>query len=66
MLRKSLSVACALAIVVMAGSPAGQRALVPSLAAAPSLTDLRSPEELKALFNKDAGKVRLVLLVSPT
>ncbi len=66
MLRKSLSIACAVAIVVMAGSPAVDRTLVPSLAAAPRLTDLRSPEELKALFNNEAGRVRLVLLVSPT
>jgi hypothetical protein len=34
--------------------------------AASKLADLRGTEELKALFNKDAGRVRLVLLVSPT
>jgi len=34
--------------------------------AAARLTDLRGTEELKTLFNKDAGRVRLVLLVSPT
>ena len=34
--------------------------------AAPSLTNLKDVEELKTLFNRDAGKVRLVLLVSPT
>jgi hypothetical protein len=34
--------------------------------AAPSLSDLRGVEELKTLFAEDAGKVRLVLLVSPT
>lgn len=35
-------------------------------AAVAPLTDLRSIDELKALFNRDVGKVRLVLLLSPT
>jgi hypothetical protein len=34
--------------------------------AAPELTDLRGVDELRSLFNNDAGKVRLVLLLSPT
>ena len=34
--------------------------------AAPKLSDLRGVDELKTLFNQDAGKIRLVLLVSPT
>jgi hypothetical protein len=34
--------------------------------AAQKVTDLRSVDELKTLFNQDNGKVRLVLLVSPT
>ena len=34
--------------------------------AAPTLSDLKSVEELKTLFNQDRGKPRLVLLLSPT
>lgn len=34
--------------------------------AAGSLTDVKGVEELKALFNRDVGRVRLVLLLSPT
>ena len=34
--------------------------------AAPTLTDLKSVDELKTLFNQDRGKPRLVLLLSPT
>jgi len=36
------------------------------LVAAPGLADLQGVDELKALFNRDVGKVRLVLLLSPT
>jgi len=39
---------------------------VSRLVAAPSLADLQGVDELKALFNRDVGKVRLVLLLSPT
>lgn len=35
-------------------------------AAKTSLTDLKSVEDLKRLFNADVGKTRLVLLLSPT
>ena len=34
--------------------------------AAPTLTDLKSVDELKTLFSQDRGKPRLVLLLSPT
>ena len=30
------------------------------------LTDIQSSETLRAQFNKDVGKTRLILLVSPT
>jgi hypothetical protein len=52
--------AAVLALGIVRG---GERAIV---SAAAKLADLRGVEELKTLFNKDAGKVRLVLLVSPT
>jgi hypothetical protein len=34
--------------------------------AAPKLADLRGVDDLKTQFNQDQGKIRLVLLVSPT
>ncbi len=34
--------------------------------AAPGLSDLKGVDELRTLFNSDVGKVRLVLLLSPT
>jgi hypothetical protein len=32
----------------------------------PTLTNISSVEELKARFNADAGKPRIILLLSPT
>jgi hypothetical protein len=32
----------------------------------PSLEDISTPEPLKARFNGDAGKARIILLLSPT
>jgi hypothetical protein len=60
------SIACAVAILVTGVSQAGRGPLSGSLVAAPSLIDLRSSDELKTQFNRDGGRVRLVLLVSPT
>jgi len=44
------------------------RAAVPQATAtpAPVLTDLHTPDDLKARFNQDVGVPRLILLVSPT
>ena len=33
---------------------------------APTLQDLQTVDEIRAMFNRDAGKVRLILLLSPT
>ena len=38
----------------------------PVATAAPKLSDLKGVDELRSLFNADVGKVRLVLLLSPT
>ena len=42
---------------VLGGCAGGSRA---------TMSDLRSVDELKARFNRDAGKPRVVLLLSPT
>jgi hypothetical protein len=66
MSQKPRSMACALAVLVIAIAQPGQGSLSPSLIAATNLTDLQSVDDLKAIFNRDAGNVRLVLLASPT
>jgi hypothetical protein len=38
----------------------------PQIAGPAAIQDLRGLDELKTMFNRDAGKVRLVLLLSPT
>ena len=57
------------ALVVLIVATTWAPSLIPSHAvatAASKLTDLRGVDELKTLFNQDKGKIRLVLLVSPT
>lgn len=63
---RPFAAAAALAILLGAGVPAAQPLTEPRASAAPALRDLRSVDELKALFNHDAGRVRVVLLLSPT
>jgi hypothetical protein len=60
-------VAAALATWLLVGwHVPSARGYAPVAAAAATLTDLKDVDELRALFNDDAGKVRLVLLLSPT
>ncbi len=61
---RRLTVLATLVVVTTWGPSLVRSAVVAT--AAPKLTDLRGVEELRALFNQDKGKVRLVLLVSPT
>ena len=54
-----------LTLISLVGGPS-RTGDVSRLVAAASLADLQGVDELKALFNRDVGKVRLVLLLSPT
>ena len=65
---KSRTVVAAIAALVSFG-PMGPKAAwtsAPAVYAAPTLSDLKGVDELKTLFNRDRGKPRLVLLLSPT
>ena len=66
MLKRRRLIAVGLAALVLLTVRVGSLEIAPSLVAAPRLSDLRGVDELKDLFNKDAGKTRLILLVSPT
>lgn len=54
-------------IVLVAPARPPVHASTPTMAAGqPTLTDLQGVDDLRTIFNRDAGTVRLVLLVSPT
>ena len=62
-----LLVACGAPSTATTSTPPGDVALAQATAApAPVLTDLHTPDDLKARFNQDAGVPRIILLVSPT
>jgi hypothetical protein len=53
-------------LLLLSGSLRSSDAYAPVAAGAPKLADLKGVDELRSLFNADNGKVRLVLLLSPT
>jgi hypothetical protein len=54
------------ALLLLGGYFPPARASAPVATAASTLKDLKGVDELRSLFNNDVGKVRLVLLLSPT
>jgi len=66
-MRNVRVVAAALGTLLMfSGYLPSTGAYAPVATAAPRLSDLKGVDELRTLFNSDVGKVRLVLLLSPT
>ena len=63
-LHRSVSMIVSLCAALVISAPALRP--VDAAASRAALTDLHSVDELKALFDTDVGKTRLVLLVSPT
>ena len=64
MMKRLRVVAAALGVLLLFGGYIPSSA--PVATAAPKLSDLKGVEEFQTLFNNDVGKVRLVLLLSPT
>ena len=66
MLKRTRLIGVSVAALVLVSTRGEPTVAPPLIVAAPNLTDLRGVDELKGLFNSDTGKVRLVLLISPT
>jgi hypothetical protein len=64
MMKRVRVVSAALGVLLLYGGYLPSSA--PVATAAPKLSDLKGVEELRTLFNNDVGRVRLVLLLSPT
>ena len=64
MMKRVRVVAAALGVLLLFSGYIPSSAPVTTVA--PKLSDLKGVEELRTLFNNDLGKVRLVLLLSPT
>jgi hypothetical protein len=66
-MKNTLIMAAALGtLLLLGGNVPSHTEYAPAVAAAPKLSDLKGVDELRTLFNNDAGKIRLVLLLSPT
>lgn len=63
--RLALLVATLSALALVSSSCSPDRA-TESSATSSKVTELRSVTELQDRFNEDSGKVRLILLISPT
>ena len=63
---RALVASTALLVLIGGHIPGLTQGARPTAFAAADLTDLKGVDDLKTLFNRDVGKVRLVLLVSPT
>jgi hypothetical protein len=64
--RALLGVLAALALASCGGGGDGEPEAASSPAPAAQLTDIEGVLELRAAFNADSGRPRLVLLLSPT